>query len=323
VEFSDSIPIFVEEPGFPRFGDLHVVERIGAGGMAEVFRAVGLNREGRPMEVAVKRLLPSLVSDPEVASMFRAEAQLAMKLDHPNLVHVHARGSSTHGEYLIMEYLDGVDLVKLIQRRGALPWRSAMTIGLYLARALAHVHAARGDDGNPLYLAHRDVSPANAMITRDGRVKLLDFGIAKALAARSHATRIGQIKGKLGYMAPEQLMGHPVDQRIDQFALGVTLYELCWGRRLFPKNELRQALESRKRIPLPLQIRVPHIPPWACVLVQQLLRPDREDRFPSMESVVRLLEKWLDPSPRAGELAALLRDGPREPGRDTAEIVLN
>ncbi|HZS39830.1 MAG TPA: serine/threonine-protein kinase [Polyangia bacterium] len=219
-----------------RCGGYRLLERLGRGATCEVWRA---RRAGRPFSRAlvVKRLLPELAADPGYVEVLAAEAKLAMRLRHPNVVRVF--GVEQHGDerLLVMEHLGGGDLRSLLRAQAQVgpphPGLGALVVR-DVCRALAHAHAAAGDDGRPLGIVHRDVSPANVVLSARGAVKLVDFGVARALARISdEKTRTASLKGNLAYMAPEQLALAPVDARADLFAAGVVLYEALTARRLF------------------------------------------------------------------------------------------
>jgi serine/threonine protein kinase len=268
--------------------------------MADVFRAVTLTRAERPVEVVVKLLRPELAKDARIFAMFRFEAQVAARFDHPNLVRVVRHGWSPAGYIQVMPYIDGVNVFELIEARGrGLPWEAAVWVAREVARGLAWAHALPADDGEPMTLLHRDVSPSNVMVTRAGRVRLLDFGVAKPLTGRGGctcaSTRSGELKGKLGYMAPEQLDGKQLDQRADQFSLGVLLHEMCTGRRLFrDRSSLRELRMARRRpVSPPSRTLGATLPHKLDTLVLRLMAPDPARRFPGCQTVVGELERLL------------------------------
>jgi serine/threonine protein kinase len=186
--------------------------------------------------VAVKRILPHLAEDETFARMFLNEAKLAASLDHSNIAHVIDFGSEGGEHFIAMEYVHGRSVHEVLRRAGQhggkVPLHCALAILVDVAAALHYAHERAGPDGQPLGLVHRDVSPSNVLVTYEGEVKLVDFGIAKA-TAHGNATRTQAIKGKLAYMAPEQVRGDAMDRRADVFSLGVVAYELCVGQRCF------------------------------------------------------------------------------------------
>ncbi len=210
--------------------------RLAAGGMAEVWRADAVFEDGERHPVAIKRVLPSLANQEVYRSMFVDEARLGMALHHPNIVRVYD-ARDIGGTYLmVMELVDGVSLKDLLARaheRGApMPAPLAVHIALQLARALDYAHTATDERGHPLGVIHRDVSPHNLLLGRNGEVKLADFGLADASVHETHLGD-GMLGGKLGYLAPEVVRQQPSDHRIDVFALGIVLWEMLCGRRLF------------------------------------------------------------------------------------------
>ncbi len=280
--------------GLPQFGRYHVVERLGRGGMADVYRAFVLDDRGEAREVVVKCMRPELRTDESAAARFSLEALIALKLDHPNLVRGLDHRLFTDGHVLVLEYVDGVDVGRLLSARGCgVPWPVALTIGSKVARALAWAHALCDDAGSPLRLVHRDVSPSNVMLRRDGEVKLLDFGIAKLLGVHGPSSLLGQVRGKLGYMPPEQLGGRPVDARCDQFALGVVLYELMIGTNLFAQELTHDLLAKRKEPVEPPSNLVPDVPRELDAIMLTLLAPDPAHRFPCCATAAQAIEQTL------------------------------
>jgi serine/threonine-protein kinase len=211
--------------------------RIGRGGMAEVFLAVACEATVSKL-VVLKRIWPELAADPTFAAMFLDEARLSVRMSHPNVVQTYEVTEQDGRLTIAMEYLDGQPLTRVQNRLSAGRGTTELTLALRLRiiieilAGLGHVHDLTDYDGRPLGVVHRDVSPHNVFITYDGHVKLVDFGVAKMVAA-SQETRPGTIKGKLAYMAPDQLRPQPVDRRADLFSVGVILWELLAGRRMW------------------------------------------------------------------------------------------
>jgi len=227
------------------FGSYVLHDRIGAGGMAEIFLATkgALNGRGHGVEreLVIKRILPSLTGDDQFTKMFVEEARLCVNLKHPNIVEVYDLGSVNDQYFIAMEYVHGRDLLKTLaacaKKRVAFPTDLALFIVMEVLKALDYAHNLRGPDGDALGIIHRDVSPSNVLLSFEGKVKLGDFGIAKASTRERTAT--GILKGKFGYMAPEQVMARQIDHRADVFAVGILLYELLTGHRLFAgRNDL-------------------------------------------------------------------------------------
>jgi serine/threonine-protein kinase len=211
-----------------------LVRRLAMGGMAEVLLARPLPAIGQE-PVVVKRILPRYANQPEFVAMFHNEARVAQLLRHPNIVRTFEFGTAEDAYFIAMEYLDGVttrDLLQACLRRGEpVPYGHAIAIVSQVCAGLHHAHELTDRDGKPLQLVHRDVSPQNVVVTRQGAVKLLDFGIAKSLAAHGE-TGVGKLKGKLAYLSPEQCRG-VCDRRSDVFAAGLLFYELTIGQRAY------------------------------------------------------------------------------------------
>jgi serine/threonine-protein kinase len=270
------------------------VERLlASGGMAEVLlaRATAGPHAGR--RVVLKRMHPHLAESTDVRASFARETELARRIHHPNVVEVLDVSVLDGAPVLVLEWLDGADLRAiaraLAERSTRLHPAQACAIAALVARGLAHVHALDDDAGQPLGLVHRDVSPHNVFVTRSGTVKLLDFGIAKI---RAVATRSGLLRGKAAYMAPEQLAGLAVDARTDLFALGVLLWEIVTGRRLWAfAEEAEIARAVRDESAPPLRSRAPEASLELEVLVASLLSKFATQRPRSALSVVDRLEQ--------------------------------
>ncbi len=267
------------------------VAELARGGMAvlELARTVGAH--GFEKYVAVKRIAPKWSDDPEFISMFLDEARLAAVLDHPNVVRVHDLGHDARGPFFVMDYIHGEDLVALRAAVGGpLPIEHALSIGFAAATGLHHAHTRRDFEGSELKLVHRDVSPSNVLVTYDGGVKLVDFGIAKA--TRQDGTRPSVRKGKIGYMSPEQCKGSPLDGRTDIFALGIVLWELLTGARLFGggDNEFA-AMNSIVNHDAPsLREANGDVPQVVADVVHKALARKREDRFEDARAMALALE---------------------------------
>ena len=218
------------------FGKYLLVRKLAVGGMAEIFLAKSRGAEGFQRDVVIKRILPSYSEDEAFVTMFIDEARIAARLHHPNIVQIYDFDKCDDSFYIAMEFVDGRDLRKVLDQgvktgRRMTPVRAAHVLA-DIASGLKHAHQARGDDGEPLNIVHRDVSPHNILLGYSGEAKILDFGIAKA-AARSTKTRAGTVKGKCSYMSPEQARGKPLDGRSDMFALCAIGWEMLTGRKLF------------------------------------------------------------------------------------------
>ncbi len=218
-----------------RIGRYELERPLAHGGMAELFVARLVDDAGFARRVALKRALPELHRDRAFAEMFRTEARLAASLAHHNIVAVHDLGEDVAGFYLVMELLHGADVGSLLRAAPEpLPLAIVLAIASDACAGLHHAHERRTEDGAPLGIVHRDVSPQNLFVTFDGCTKLLDFGIAKAIdRIGDQATRTGTLRGKVPYMSPEQCRGEALDRRTDVFSLGIVLWELVTGERLY------------------------------------------------------------------------------------------
>jgi eukaryotic-like serine/threonine-protein kinase len=212
-----------------------VLKRLASGGMAEVFVAENAGIEGFKKQVAIKRVLPQLSKNEQFIAMFLDEARLSAHLSHSNVVSVFDIGVGDEAYFIVMEYVDGADLKTVVEHHRKLgrtmPVEIASFIASKMCQGLAYAHELE-TDGKPLQIIHRDITPANVLITRYGEVKIVDFGLAKASSQLAESDA-GVIKGKFGYLAPETVREQPVDQRVDIFALGIILWEMLAGRRLF------------------------------------------------------------------------------------------
>jgi serine/threonine protein kinase len=235
----------LDEPAPHKLNKYRLLAPLARGGMAEVFLARADGIPGLDRLLVVKRILPALASDAEFVRMFLDEARIAATLHHPNIVRVFEVDIADGQVFYVMEHLHGHDVATLLRRlgeRGArLPLDAAIAIAAAVATGLHHAHERRGPDGEPLHIVHRDVAPGNVIVTFDGEVKLIDFGIAKA-AGNLHRTRFGLFKGKLPYASPEQCRCEPIDRRSDVFSLGVLLYELTTGERPFGADSEHELL---------------------------------------------------------------------------------
>jgi serine/threonine-protein kinase len=213
-----------------------VIERIAAGGMAEVYRAESAGLEGFKKIVAIKRVLPHLSEKKQFIGMFLDEARTSAALSHSNCVQTFDIGVGDNTYFIVMEYVDGADLKTIIEHRRSkgqrVPTEAACFICLKICEGLAYAHEARDTNGDVLGIVHRDMSPPNVLLTRNGEVKIVDFGLAKA-NSQLERSEPGIIKGKFSYLSPEAAMGESVDGRTDVFAVGIMLWEMLAGRRLF------------------------------------------------------------------------------------------
>ena len=257
-------------------GPYELVRRLGRGGMAEVHLAIAHGASGFQREVAIKLLAPELAGDHELERALIHEATLGGRLHHRNLVAVLGLGVHDGNYYAVLEYVDGRDLASHLD--GPLAEELALHVVHELALGLAYLHAARDERGLPLGLVHRDVGPANTLVSTSGDVKLGDFGIVKAtmLADRTGA---GTRKGRYAYMAPEQLAGEPVTALADQFGLAVTLVEVVTGARPFVESQPWALLDEIKRGP---QLA---LAPDLAAIAARALAFDARDRFATLSEV--------------------------------------
>ena len=263
------------------------VGALAEGGMA----TVSLAKDEAGGLVVVKRIRPELSWDPAYRHLFDDEGRVMALLDHPNIVGVRARGEDDHGAYLVLEHVDGTDLSRVLdasfaERRG-LDVAVVLAVGVPLAEALAFAHEARADDGAPLGIVHRDVSPGNVLLSNDGDVKLADFGVAKS-TLKTDATVAGEMKGKFAYMAPEQTRGDDVDARADLFALGTLLMEMLTGAKLFDGPSDADVVHAVRATDPPALART-DVPDELAALVRALLDKDRARRPASARDVARAL----------------------------------
>jgi hypothetical protein len=274
-----------------------LTQKIGSGGMAEVFRATGEGPEGFERSFVVKRILPRLSEAPEFVGMFVDEAKISARLLHPNIVQVFEFAYQDGGYYIVMEPVDGVDmgfLLRKLERRGAVaPAAFVAEVGRQACRGLGFAHGLTSPDGRPYGIVHRDVTPPNIMVAWNGAVKILDFGIARAVRElRTHQTDAGTVKGKMSYIAPELLQGQPADARSDLFSLGVVLHELLSGRRLFVGENDLETLKLVGEMPVPRpSLRNPEVKPALDEVVLRALARDPAKRYQSADEMSQDLER--------------------------------
>jgi eukaryotic-like serine/threonine-protein kinase len=294
----------------PRFGRFRLVELRGSGGMGEVWHAVVEGPRGFEQSVILKRIRRDRAADPGFIARLGAEARVCARLDHPAIVKVFELGEVDGEPYLAMELVDGWDLGAVIaacrQARRPLPIPFLCHVGAEIADALAHAHALRDEQGAPCGLVHRDVSPTNIMVTRQGGVKLLDFGV-HTIRDRlpDERTLTGDVMGTVAYMSPEQADGRAVDGRSDQFSLGVVLHEALTGERLFRvPNDLETLRRVREaQVPAPSSLRPETDRAIDRVLLRMLARSPA-DRYASCLEVAAALGPH---ARRAGVDAAWIR----------------
>ncbi len=293
-------------------GKYQVIDRLAVGGMAELFRARISGQHGFEKVVTIKKILPHLAADPQFVAMFFDEARLTAQLDHPHIVQVFELGTDADTPYIAMQYVDGIDVLQLLrecaraQRR--LPAELSALIVHDLLDALDYAHHARDAAGRPLGVVHRDISPGNVLVSKRGDVKLTDFGIARAIE-RKHKTEAGVLKGKYGYMSPEQVLGVELDGRSDIFAAGTVLAEMVMMRRLFTAPADLDVLIMVRDAKLDrLDKHAEDFPLELRVICEKALQRWPEDRWQSAAEFRDALASWLQ------------RNG-RPTSRDLAEFI--
>ena len=279
--------------GAEEYGNYYLLDKIAVGGMAELFRAQQRGVQGFQKIVAIKRILPHMVDNEDFVTMFIDEAKLAAQLTHPNIVQIFDLGKAGSSYYIAMEYVNGRDLRTLLRKAKehgkAFPEAIAAFVTMKVASALDYAHRKRGFDDRELKLVHRDVSPQNVLISTEGAVKLVDFGIAKAATKASH-TVAGALKGKLLYMSPEQALGQPLDNRSDLYSLGLVLFEMLTGERCFQADSEMGVLEKVRMGKIgDLRAINPEISPEMADIANRALNKNVEQRYAS----ARLLERDL------------------------------
>lgn len=297
------------------FGKYKLLEPLGRGGMAEVYRALSVGAAGFKRPVVIKRILPSLAANRQFVDMFIKEASIAASLDHPNIVQVFDLGEDNGDLFMVLEYVPGLDLGTIVQRFAEtgrrLPHQIVAFLAVDICKALECAHDHHDADGSPSPVIHRDVSPQNVLISMAGTVKLADFGLAMAMTD-ARVTLPGIIKGKLGYLSPEQALGsRELDVRSDLFSLGVVLYEAIAGRRLFegdsPGDTIRRVRDVRFQS---LSRVAPQVPDQLVDLIHKLLSKDPEGRPSSAREVRKVLARYLrhvHPPVDATALASIVR----------------
>jgi serine/threonine protein kinase len=296
-----------------------VLEYLSEGGMGAIYLGKKLGAGGFEKEVVLKQLLPEFTQQPEFIDLFLREARLSASLDHANIIHTIDLVTAGSEYFIVMEYLAGADLRTLLKKAKRRRRRMSAAAAIFIARevlsALAYAHAKRGPDGTPLKLIHRDVSPSNVLVSYNGEVKLTDFGIAKA---STHHSVFYRVKGKVGYMSPEQAKSDPLDHRSDLYSLAVCLYEMITGERLFVHAGLTASAEEIYSQPVPILSRkIPGLPTDLDKVMLKALSIDPNARYQTagefQEALLRCAHKnGLMLS--APELAAHLRDVCGQPG---------
>ena len=298
------------------FGKYLLLDRVSVGGMAEVFKAKSYGVEGFEKIIAIKRILPTMGEDRDFIKMFIDEAKIAGQLAHANICQIFELGRIDGSHFIAMEYIWGKDLLQLQNRlrknKQAMPVPMACFIIAKVLEGLDYAHRKRDPLGRPLEIVHRDCSPQNVLISYEGEVKVIDFGIAKA-TSRNSRTMAGVLKGKFGYMSPEQVRGMPLDRRSDIFALGTMLYECLTGERLFHGETDFSTLEKVRNVDIlpPRQVN-PQIPEAVERVILKALAKEVDDRYQWCSEMLSDLQRFLmseDVVFTAKSLSGVLKDG--------------
>src|SRR3954471_48120 len=294
-----------------------ISERLDHGGMAEVFRGVAESMEGFKKNVAIKRILPNLTKNDKFVKMFLDEARLSLFLQHANIVQVFDISKTPDNAYfLVMEYVDGCNLKALIERHKQKGKRIDVGHSVYLmiecCKALQYAHSLEHPETNePLGIVHRDISPPNILLSKNGEIKLVDFGLAKA-NSQIESTDPGVVKGKFSYLSPEAASGLEVDHRADVFAVGIILWEMFTGRRLFFGESDYQTVELVRQARVPsIAALNPEVEPELEAIVRKSLARDANDRYQNAADLGDALTQYLFShrmKVTARDLATLVRD---------------
>ena len=302
------------QPQQVQVGKYKLIRKLAVGGMAEVYLAQVAGPAGFSKTLVLKRILPHLAEDQQFVEMFLNEARLAAVLNHPNVVSIFDLGESGGNYFIAMEFIDGPNLRTLCKKSyesgKQIPFENAAKIIALACEGLGYAHDFQ-ENGQPMNLIHRDISPDNILLSRQGAVKVVDFGIAKA-ASQPHMTKTGTLKGKLAYMPPEQLRGKTLDRRADIFALGVVLYELISGQKPFDANSEVAAMQAILHDPpTPISERRADCPAMLGGIIERALEKDPKNRYPDCRTFQKDLEKFLisvGASVGSSDLAAMVND---------------
>jgi eukaryotic-like serine/threonine-protein kinase len=266
-----------------RIGNCRIVDEVASGGMAVVYRAIqdSLNRT-----VAIKALKTSVAAEQQLVVRFQREAQSLANLQHENIIHVYDFHEERGALFIVMEYVEGIDLYDLLEKCGRIPYDVAAIIAMQVARALDYIHF-RG-------IVHRDVKPANIMVSRQGGVKVMDFGIARDKTFADDLTEAGTGIGTPSYMSPEQILGDKLDPRSDLFSLGIVLYQMCTGRKPFIEDEEKSVMHKIRleKYESPRKLN-PDIPRELERIMARCMQKQPRDRWRSAQDMVMALERFL------------------------------
>ena len=295
-----------------------VLRRIGEGGMAEVYIADMLCQPGYSKRVAVKRVLPKLAQNHRFIRMFLDEARLGLLLNHSNIVHVFDVGRANGAYFIVMEFVNGVNLKEVYElytsRRVLVPVEITIALTIEICRGLDYAHRLTDREGNVLRVVHNDINPANVLISENGEVKLVDFGLSEA-AVHVEKTDPDVVRGKFGYLSPEAAWGQGTDARTDVYAAGIILYELLTGVRLFRGETDLDSLNLARQshVPSPRQYN-PEIPAYLEAVLYRALARQPKERFQTarefaqeLSSVMFKFSRPVDPF-MIGDMASVVRD---------------
>ncbi len=284
---------------FEQFGKYILLEKLASGGMAEVFLAKSLGASGVNKFLAVKRILPQFSDNQDYIEMFKKEAMIAVNLNHGSVVSIYEFGIERGQFYLVMEYVEGRNLRQILNELKKKSLQFSIEQIVYMIKEVAagldHAHRLiDGTTGRPLNLVHRDMSPQNVMVGFEGEVKVIDFGIAKA-ESQMESTKTGTLKGKFGYMSPEQADGQPIDSRTDLFSLGIVLWEMLANDRLFTSNSEAAILRKIRDCQIPSIRKInPSVPPELESIVTKSLAKDRTQRYQTAAAFHKDLNRFLN-----------------------------
>lgn len=279
-----------------KFGKYILLDRVAVGGMAEVFRAKLTGEKGFEKLIVIKKMLPHMAEDPEMVTHFIDEAKLAALLQHDNIIHVYDFGEIEGSYFIAMEYLFGKDLKSILDKSSKMNQpvnlENSLFIALKICEGLEYAHNLSDLHGASLNIVHRDISPQNIFITYDGKIKTIDFGIAKT-TTQSTKTRVGIIKGKVAYMSPEQAEGKRIDRRSDVFAVGILLYEMITRKEMY-EGETMQVLNKAINAQYePPENQTPGLPPKVYEILHRALNKNLEKRYQSCGEMMTDIENCL------------------------------
>ncbi|MEM6730123.1 MAG: serine/threonine-protein kinase [Myxococcota bacterium] len=293
-------PAAPQAPAAPQpieqFGDYQLLRKIGQGGMAEVFLAQSNNAPPGSPPIVIKRLHQDLEKNRDAVDLFLTEADVTLMLDHPNVIRVYDSGEVGNRYYMAMEYVHGKDLeqiwARFQQKNSVMPPDIAVHICIEMLRGLHYAHEAKAPSGRKLGIVHRDVTPSNIYISSSGHLKLGDFGVAKLIGMEGW-TMAGSLKGKLGYLSPEQIAGQPPSPSIDLWASGIILWELLTGQRAFTgDNELDIMLRIKAaKVPKPRRVNRDITRPLQKILLKALHKRERK-RYPDAAAFLEALDEY-------------------------------